>query len=268
MVAPFTEGGRHPKTQARVRLFNVFSPARLFANGEQGAWYDPSDLSTLYQDSAATTPVASDGDPVGRMEDKSGNGNHATQATSAARPVYRTDGTLHWLEFDGVDDFLEAASVDLTAYSTVFVSLAANRKTSGSRQYALSFRDEDVNSFAARISTGNSEYIFQSRADSAGPALAAASNGADPEKRVQSGLADINEPTVSLRLNGAQVSSSADSQGTGTYGVGPLTIGDDGKGTGYIDADLFGLIVVLPQSTINSIESAEQYLAQKSGVTL
>lgn len=33
-------------------------------------------------------------------------GNHATQETSAARPVYRTDGELHWLEFDGVDDTL------------------------------------------------------------------------------------------------------------------------------------------------------------------
>lgn len=33
-------------------------------------------------------------------------GNHAIQETAAARPVYRTDGELHWLEFDGVDDTL------------------------------------------------------------------------------------------------------------------------------------------------------------------
>lgn len=29
----------------------------LWRNGEQGAWYDPSDLSTMFQDSAGTTPV-------------------------------------------------------------------------------------------------------------------------------------------------------------------------------------------------------------------
>lgn len=34
-----------------------FSPADLFSAGEQGAWYDPSDFSTLFTDSAGTTPV-------------------------------------------------------------------------------------------------------------------------------------------------------------------------------------------------------------------
>ena len=60
----------------------------LFANGEAGAWYDPSDLSTLFQDSAGTTPVTASGDPVGLMLDKSGNGINASQAVSASRPTY------------------------------------------------------------------------------------------------------------------------------------------------------------------------------------
>lgn len=33
-------------------------------------------------------------------------GNHATQSVSASRPIYKTDGILHWLEFDGTDDFM------------------------------------------------------------------------------------------------------------------------------------------------------------------
>lgn len=49
----------------------AFRPDMLFANGEQGAWYDPSDLSTLFQDAAGTTPVTADGDPVGLLLDKS-----------------------------------------------------------------------------------------------------------------------------------------------------------------------------------------------------
>lgn len=43
----------------------------LFASGEQGAWYDPSDLTTMFQDSAGTTPVTADGQPVGLILDKS-----------------------------------------------------------------------------------------------------------------------------------------------------------------------------------------------------
>ena len=54
----------------RRRREDEFSPGELFANGEQGAWYDPSDFSTLYQDSAGTTPVTDLGQPVGLMLDK------------------------------------------------------------------------------------------------------------------------------------------------------------------------------------------------------
>lgn len=43
----------------------------LFANGEQGWWYDPSDLSTLYQDAAGTTPVTAMEQFVGLILDKS-----------------------------------------------------------------------------------------------------------------------------------------------------------------------------------------------------
>ena len=59
----------------------------LFASGQQGAWYDPSDFAALYQDAAGTVPVTAVGQPVGKAVDKSGRGNHATQSTATARPV-------------------------------------------------------------------------------------------------------------------------------------------------------------------------------------
>jgi hypothetical protein len=63
-----------------------FDPSYLFAAGEQGAWYDPSDFSTLFEDSAGTTPVTGVEQFVGLMLDKSGRGNHAFQTSSAKRP--------------------------------------------------------------------------------------------------------------------------------------------------------------------------------------
>jgi hypothetical protein len=64
-----------------------FSPASLFAAGEQGGWYDPSDFTTLFQNSNGTTAVTAPGDPVGYIADKSGRGNHRTQSTSGSRPL-------------------------------------------------------------------------------------------------------------------------------------------------------------------------------------
>jgi hypothetical protein len=69
------------------------------------AWYE-ADPSTLFTTSSGDTPVTADGDPVGLVLDRSGNGNHLIQTAATSRPIYRTDGTRRWLEFDGVDDWL------------------------------------------------------------------------------------------------------------------------------------------------------------------
>jgi hypothetical protein len=66
----------------------AFSPSLLFASSEPGVWYDPSDLTTLFTDTAGTTPVTTPGQTVALMNDKSGRGNNATQATAASRPTY------------------------------------------------------------------------------------------------------------------------------------------------------------------------------------
>lgn len=51
-----------------------FNPRALFAASEQGVWYDPSDMSAMYQDAAGTTPVYMPGQgqvdpPVGLLLD-------------------------------------------------------------------------------------------------------------------------------------------------------------------------------------------------------
>ncbi|RTL99788.1 hypothetical protein EJV44_04720, partial [Ancylobacter aquaticus] len=59
----------------------------LFAAGEQGLWLDPSDLSTLFQDTAGTIPVTAPGQTVALGRDKSGRGNHLIQPVALSRPT-------------------------------------------------------------------------------------------------------------------------------------------------------------------------------------
>lgn len=81
----------------------VYSPA---------LWLDASDIATLFQDrtgASASTPVASNADPVGTWKDKSGNARHLIAPSDAARPTYET-GSLNGLSgllFDGLNDVLQ-----------------------------------------------------------------------------------------------------------------------------------------------------------------
>jgi hypothetical protein len=57
---------------------------------------------TCYQDSAGTVPVTGVEQPVGKILDRSGRGNHATQPTSAARPILSAlyNAVLYSEQFD------------------------------------------------------------------------------------------------------------------------------------------------------------------------
>jgi len=96
-----------------------FSPASLFTSGVQGAWYDPSDYTSLFQDSAGTTAVTAVEQPVGLMLDKSGNSNHASQATAASRPVLRARYNLFTYseQFDNAG-WSKSTNTSITANAT------------------------------------------------------------------------------------------------------------------------------------------------------
>lgn len=89
----------------------------LFAAGEKGAWYDPSDFSTMFQNIAGTTPVTAAGQPVGKILDKSGNGFHmVAPADTVVRPTLMQDSAgKYYLDSDGVDDKMSCANFYLNS---------------------------------------------------------------------------------------------------------------------------------------------------------
>ena len=79
----------------------VFAPPFNPLDGSPIALYDPSDVATLWKDTAGTSAVTAAWDQVAREDDQSGNGNHVTQATANIRPLW--DGTSKLNFFWGTD---------------------------------------------------------------------------------------------------------------------------------------------------------------------
>lgn len=224
----------------------------LFGNGEQGALYVPQPVvlgkQVLFQDDAGTTPVTADGDPVGLMKDVSGNGNHASQAISGRRPIYRTDGTLHWLEGDGVDDFMVASSLFLP--QPYGLSIAFNESVRS--RFLL---DGATGNNYGSIATVSGLRFY---AGTTGVANTGYTLGTDA---VATALADASSSY--LRVNGAQTNGPV-----GSDTLDGLVIGATGGTNGScFTGRIYG--IVYREGRIDSeLSDVEQYLAKLAGVTL
>jgi len=92
----------------------AFSPSTLFASNEPGVWYDPSDISTLFTDTAGTTPVTTPGQTVALMLDKSKGltlgAELVTNGDFASGTTGWTSGTTYTASLSAASGALELTS--------------------------------------------------------------------------------------------------------------------------------------------------------------
>jgi hypothetical protein len=139
-VATLSGTGRSGTSNTETKTLAAFDPLDLFGGGEKGIYIDASDISTLWQDTGATSAITADGQTVKRVNDLSGNSNNVTEATNG--PLYKTDGSKHWLLFDGSNDVLAKASSNIGASVTaITIFIAWEYTTPGSDKYVISQLD-------------------------------------------------------------------------------------------------------------------------------
>jgi len=259
---------------AGVLFSSAFDPLSLFTGGHEGAWYDPSDLTTLFQDSAEPpiTPVTAAGQTVGTMLDKSGNGNHARQTTAAQRPTYQTGSGLHWLEFDGTDDAMFTSAIDFTSTDKMSI-FAGQRKLSDANFSTLlgfslnSNNNNGAFALTAPSTNNTSDYAARSRGTIIS-FIQSPSSFVAPHSAALTMLADIGAPSHTSRINGVLIATSVASQGTGNYGDHDLFIGARAGWSFHYNGLLYGVIIVGKTASTNELADVETYMAAKSGVTL
>lgn len=247
-----------------------WTPASLFASGVQGAWYDPSDIATLFQDTAATAPVTATGQAVAVMQDKSGLGRHLTQPTLAKRPTYQTDGTLHWLNFDGVDDFLSVASFDLSATDkvTIFAGIYTASDASGLYLELSTNANSFTGTFwAGRVAASTFSAFARGTAGVSANQLArSAAAFAPPSKNVVTNSHDIAGNLSQVRVDGANGGvAGTGNKGTGNFSNRSLFLGMRGGASLPFQGRVYGLVLHGTLSTAAEISYAETYLAMKAG---
>ena len=140
-----------------TRQVGGFDPAAvLFGAGEQGGWYDSSDLSTMFQDTAGTVPVTAAGQTVGLVLDKS-------QGLALGPELVTNgdfnDGLTGWTSGGAITSSIVSGESQITFAGSAALSSAnwfsqANALTDANKFYRVAFDATWVSGGVLQVSSG------------------------------------------------------------------------------------------------------------------
>lgn len=241
----------------------LFDPASLFVGGYTGAFYDLTDMASLSQDSAGATPVTAAGQTVGRVADKSGNGLHAIQATAGFRPAWSADaqGRLS-LSFDGVDDMLQNATVNITAYPLTICAAAwyPQPSVSASVVTLASSGSADWRQFGTANATNNVEFYERNSGRNKGYPL--------PVDTSHVLFSEWTASDVFPNIDGESITPVTTDNATFGSGV-RIAMGQTRAGVGgFYSGRIYAVLVI--NKSLSTLEKAQlrQYFSAKSGAPI
>lgn len=179
--------------------------------------------------------------------------------------------TLHYVQYDGSDDGYVTPTI--TPGIDKVQVFAGVRKLSTAVGVLLETSVSlDTNngtiSFAAPVNS-SVHYAYTSKGTTLQGASTTNAIYLAPVTNVVSGLSDISGDLATLRVNGAQVAQATADQGTGNYLAYPLYIGRRGGTTLPFNGRDYGICVRFGANLdASTISATENYMAQKTGVTL
>jgi hypothetical protein len=234
-----------------------FNPTTLFAGGTLGSWYDPTDLTTMFQDTAGTQPVTATGQRVALLRDKGPSAIHLSQATSAARPIYQVDASNRpYLLFDGVDERMSSASAVSGTLQTLFVGVITT-----------------TNGMVFNTTVGANDRLTVRTATTGTPATVSYYNGAATGKsgsgaataQLVVGTVNKTGPVITCRLNGSDQVGTTAVTPTATVGT---SLGGSTAGTLFFGGSLYCAVMIARALTTAERARLETYLGARMGLVL
>lgn len=218
-----------------------FSPLSL----SPALWFDASDISTITESSGA----------VSQWNDKSGNGRHATQATSSAQPTtgLASQNGRNLLRFDGNDALALGTSLSVpVTYTTFIVYSNTNVGTSAVGQSLLSSQ------------TSSPQWMIQKGGAGQYQDVAAGYNDTlllDTSAKKLNVSRRATGPAGTLRSNG--VSYAASGTTSNTFNVYYIGRRYDGN---YLKCDLCEILFFTTALIDTDVAKVESYLNTKWAV--
>ena len=214
-------------------------------------WLDPSDLSTLWQETtgaSATTPSQVNG-VVGTIRDKVG-GFYLTAKSDVARPILRKTGELYYLQTDGVDDTMQV--IETPEYAQPNIAALGAR-------FAETGRVFDGGTGANRHMIGLGTHYMQQYAG-----YWAGGKTGKTTSTAQAITTYWNDAASYIRYDGG-----AEELGTaGAHILKGLTFGSDFSGAHNAVADIYSIVIHNGDLSAEDRDKLEAYIAEKTGVTL
>lgn len=179
---------------------------------------------------------------------------------------YSTD--QNYLEFDGVDDFLQTNAIDFTATDAISLFTAVSISNFKFSPVCELSSDPNLNNGTFALSFDNGANTASMRSRGTSLLRDAAAVLATRVTTVLSGKASISIDSSLLRKNAIQVALNSNDQGSGNYGNYPLFIARRGGVSPPFDGNIYGLIGISRLTTDAETLALEKAIAKQTGVTL
>ena len=122
-------------------------------------WTPESTDTALWLDAADDTTITESGGAVSQWDDKSGNGNHAVQATGSQQPTYTTNsklGNKYGLQFDYLNDSnIESPNSSTLNFRYEMTGFVVYSETNDSTNNSILLRINGNSNPSMGISSGN-----------------------------------------------------------------------------------------------------------------
>ena len=234
----------------------------------------PLEYGMMFQDRAGTIPVTEDGQLIGRVTDAGPGGFDAVAVSDAARGVFRDDGHIRWIVYNGTTTAYQTPVLPAPGVDKVQVFSAARKRITDSNGTLVETSNtaSAPGSFLLTYPTTSTLGFFRSRGSSTFRNSGQIVNKPAPSTAVLTGIGSISPPLADLRVDGASVGENSTGQGSGNYnpnGDYRLSLGARLGSSNVFDGLHFGTLGPIVRlsaepATEEQIQAAEAYYTARA----